>query len=245
MLRPQAVSRKNRIVATTAAAAALCALGAACARPADNPDGKPVALSPMRSDNSVTETALPKAPASPVKKTAETHSTGAAKADFAAGKFDGIYVQDRCADSLRTTTTLKGLTISLRHEVFDDTACKSPVETTQTAYELRAIKGTEADLVPTKETKTLFLDSELARANDATAPDCAAGWEKGVERDISALGDCTTGDPLFTLLELNATDLRWGAPGQNASSGEVLDGSSAAKRHAVLEALPAKKTDTK
>lgn len=209
--------------------AALCA----CAKPEPNPDGKPVAISPMGSRESVDGTKV----ARPVEPPA-VRGPSLTLADFEKGAHDGTYLQERCADGLRGTTVVEGSRLSLRTEIFYDAKCKEAVETTLSVWRLGSIQGNVADLVPLRETRTLWLESEVSSANDPQSPVCAVGWRKGVERDIGALGDCSLDAGFHTLLSIEGEKLRWGATGQDPGTNEILDGSRPVKRHRKLEELP-------
>lgn len=190
---------------------ASCVAGA-CAKPEPNPDGKPVAISPMRSRESVDSKRVVKAVESP-----SVRGTFLAVADFERGTHDGTYVQDRCVDGLRGSTVVEGTRISLHTEIFYDARCKEPVQTNVSVWRLGSIEGNAADFVPLREARTLWRESEVASAN---AP------------------ESTLDAGFYTLLSIDGDALRWGAPGRDPVTAEMLDGSKPSKRHRTLEELP-------
>jgi hypothetical protein len=219
---------------------------AACAKPSGPTDGKPVAISPLQSENSekktkdpqTAEVSKPAAWESKLPKALSTFVPLEMAKGFEIGLYKGTYKQDRCDSGVVFSTTVEGTKITKSYTLYDDKECKKIIETAESTYKVVAASKETIDLVHEKETKTLFRETDLDLANDPTNPMCAAGWpEVGKSRNITNVGTCKLEAPLFTILVLIGDTLRWGTVSTQANA-KIMDGSSAEKRHVLVEDLP-------
>ncbi len=223
---------------------------AACSAPQTPEDGKPVAISPFSgsSERRDKSTPIPETSPTPLPK-----PSSVSLADFEKGSFNGTFLQERCAEGLRESTRIEAKVVARKTELFESgsTACEDAkrVSTTESTWTLLAVKGFEVDLERNKETVTLHREADVLKANENNATDaanasnansaaCVETWEKDKPHGATRPAECVSPQKEHTLLAIEGNALRWGAPGQDAASGELLDGSTEKKRHVKLEDLP-------
>lgn len=214
-----------------------------CSAPQAPEDGKPVAISPMGGTS--TERLHQSTPTP--EKTATPEPSKLTLADFEQGKWNGLYVQDRCTEGLRESTRITAAEVVRKTELFETglTSCDETkrVRTTEITQTLVAVQGDKVDLQQVREVVTLHRDSDVQKANEKDAAEpppagCLEVWELNKPHGANLPSECAMARKEFTLLAVESTQLRWGAPSQELKSGALLDASTEAKRHTTLEQLP-------
>ena len=236
-------SRTKPVKSTSLAFVVSSCFGAllGCSAPQQPVDGRPVAISPQTNsslDSINKSTPVPEPSKSPTPQGATLSLELLAK-----GTFDGRYVQERCADGLRQSTTVDKTQITRTSEFFEMGGCEVKTKTEELVFKVTAAKAFDIDLEAQESWVTLHKASEVELADDEDKSTfrCAKGWKLDERRSVSALGDCKLEAPTFTRLAVEKDALRWGASSQS-DKGELLDGTTAPKRHRELEKLPYVKT---